>query len=745
MTDDTDRFPYSPDRPIETRDEDLLGRSDFAASIAKAIQNWKGEDSLVIGLFGPWGCGKTSLINMVTDTFNKPDKDRIVHFNPWALSGQEDLVASLFTEMAQKLAIGDNEQRDKLLADLLQFGGCLVFAASSFPLAASAGWVDPSIAATIRTSSGAVGKMIRYLQTLSQRKRDKSVNDTLNTLKARLKEGFKSLNQPILIVIDDIDRLDTKEMSLLFRLIKVNLDFPNLIFLLAFQRDTVERALSRYGSPGEPYFEGKDYLQKIIQVGFDVPRAQRTKLEKVFFNRLDKAIGKDTLNSQLFERERWERVYHRGIKQYTLNLRDVYRYVSSVKFHTGVFTVQNKLEVNVVDLLSVETLRLFEPNVYNSLPLSKDILTGGTENLLEERVEQITSRIKDILSYASNVEAVSALLAELFPRARKALDESFWDSSGAPDWLTKLRIAHPLNYGRYFTFTISEQDITLAEFALTLEKLDDPKKFKSAISNLEERGLLHAFLDRISAQTDAVPQERYQNLLLAFFDLADNLRDKGVRSEIWYDTGFANRMFQLAYDLLKTEPDEGRRMKLLTSAIGETSGLYIPLQIVGHESLRHADLPAHSKALLSELNLGEIKQLCVHKIENLSENGYLAHIDFMRDVLGKWSNWGSAKAAKDWVQSVIDDCEHLKALVVGFLRSSIATGAGPTTTEYFMRLEEIEEYVTIPDIEERLPAAKATDLTDIQKIAIATFEKAVKMRSEKPNRYREWSKIGHEW
>ena len=77
-----------PDRPIEGRSRDLLGRAPFAENLAKAILNYAYKDTLVIGLYGAWGSGKTSIINMVIEYAENPSNRRtdqsqvIVRFNP---------------------------------------------------------------------------------------------------------------------------------------------------------------------------------------------------------------------------------------------------------------------------------------------------------------------------------------------------------------------------------------------------------------------------------------------------------------------------------------------------------------------------------------------------------------------------------------------------------------------------------------------------------------------------------------
>jgi predicted KAP-like P-loop ATPase len=57
----------SADKPIETRQEDVLDRRGFSEALADAIRGWSGQESLVLALYGAWGNGKSSIKNMVLD------------------------------------------------------------------------------------------------------------------------------------------------------------------------------------------------------------------------------------------------------------------------------------------------------------------------------------------------------------------------------------------------------------------------------------------------------------------------------------------------------------------------------------------------------------------------------------------------------------------------------------------------------------------------------------------------------
>ena len=94
----------SPDLPIRNVSEDKLNRGSFASSLASAIMEYSSSSSFTIGLYGEWGSGKTSLINMVLDDIEKrTDKTIILRFNPWLCSETNQLISQFFKQLASAL------------------------------------------------------------------------------------------------------------------------------------------------------------------------------------------------------------------------------------------------------------------------------------------------------------------------------------------------------------------------------------------------------------------------------------------------------------------------------------------------------------------------------------------------------------------------------------------------------------------------------------------------------------------
>ena len=86
---------FHSDQPIKNLTEDLFGRNFFAEAVANAILSYQREDSVSIGLFGEWGSGKTSIINMMVEkirSISPPNEPIIIKFNTWNFSDQNQLI-----------------------------------------------------------------------------------------------------------------------------------------------------------------------------------------------------------------------------------------------------------------------------------------------------------------------------------------------------------------------------------------------------------------------------------------------------------------------------------------------------------------------------------------------------------------------------------------------------------------------------------------------------------------------------
>src|SRR5262249_35921668 len=127
---------------------------------------------------------------------------------------------------------------------------------------------------------------------------------------------LKNQNRPILVFIDDIDRLTAEEIRQLFRVVKAIADFPNIIYILLFDKSVVIESLKQFQT-----ISGEDYLEKIVQVPFELPLPDKTSLRGLLIENLNIILA--DLPSESFDTNHWNNVYLEGIDHFIVTPRDI--------------------------------------------------------------------------------------------------------------------------------------------------------------------------------------------------------------------------------------------------------------------------------------------------------------------------------------------------------------------------------------------------------------------------------------
>lgn len=278
-----EKLKIFPDKALGSIDQDKFNRTGFVKVLVRAIRESSSQDgSTVLALLGPWGCGKTSIKNLAVKELEKgPTDPRVMEFCPWQVSGTGKITTLFFEALIGQIS-KENEVPDanskrknlRLYASLLSKGSkfidVITNALSSVPHTGDANAVIEVAVGHALSGSTKIGSEI--LADLG-----KELPTDLIQLKRQISESLANLTRPILVVIDDIDRLPSEEIFEVIQIINVNADFPNLVYLLLFDRTAVERSIER---PFE--HRGRDFLEKIIQGSFHVPALSLDEIRQEF-------------------------------------------------------------------------------------------------------------------------------------------------------------------------------------------------------------------------------------------------------------------------------------------------------------------------------------------------------------------------------------------------------------------------------------------------------------------------------
>jgi KAP family P-loop domain len=365
------------------------------------------------------------------------------------VSGAEQLVEAFFTELSAQLKLKPG--RLGIIAGEIEAYGELLSPLSILPFLGS--WID-----RVRGAGTALRKF--------QERRRESVTARRASLASRLRE----LEDPILVVIDDTDRLRTDEIRDIFKLVRLTASFPNIVYLLAFDRSRVEDALTESG------IDGRSYLEKIVQVAVDVPTIPPEALLRHIGQSLDEVPG-DLGEPVSFDKERWPDVLMEIIRPLIRNMRDVRRYAALVK---GTARTLHK-QIELVDLLALEAVRVFLPDVFIALGKAQEGLTKIPNSFGGRDVEpHLKQSVDDMVAVAKEYGDVArALVSRVFPAAQRYIDNMHYGPEWPRTWLKARRVAHIDLLRLYLERTASEglSAFTDAERAYALladeEQLDE--------------------------------------------------------------------------------------------------------------------------------------------------------------------------------------------------------------------------------------------------------------------------------
>lgn len=369
---------YLHDRPA---DRDTLGRLPFAKSLALSLPLPKDSPGLVVGIEGSWGSGKSTLIHLINEelSLHAPGPAPvIVIFNPWMTSATGALVESLLTQIA--IAIGADasagEKAVKAGETLLAYIGIFnkLKYLKYFPGTA---WVG-NIAEATDALFDATKKVHEFGE--QSLKDIKKLLPTLDLAKQKqaIASALKELDRPIVIIVDDIDRLLPAEIQAMMQAIKAVADFPRTTYLLAYDRAIVATALASSEAAGVAY------LAKIVQLAYPIPPLFKRQRSVMLNQKIHAFLSSREIVLHPFEDALLDDAIS-ALAQLLPQPRDIVRMINrlvlSVPATRGI--------VNTVDVIVFEALSLRYPALRDTIQQHSEDFVGRFRDDEQSHVEGV--------------------------------------------------------------------------------------------------------------------------------------------------------------------------------------------------------------------------------------------------------------------------------------------------------------------------------------------------------------------
>ena len=506
MNEEGNSTPLPGDNPILEHGDDVFKRACDADAFARQVLALDASAGATVGVFGPWGSGKTSFVNLARGTFKQADVP-VLDFNPWMFSGAEQLVERFFAELSVELKLRNLGEVGKALEN---YGGAL---------------------------SGKLGAIAK-IAGICVRRREGGTSGRRNKVASTLRKRDK----PIIVVLDDVDRLSAPEIREVFKLVRLTASFPNLIYIVGCDRLRVEQALDEKGQG----LSGRDYLEKIVQWSFNLPEVPSHLLTQQLFEAIENALA-GIENPGPSDEEVWADVCGEIVRPLFRNMRDVRRYSIAIRATVGGLEGQ----VARADVLALEAVRVFLPDVFRLLPGAIDGLTvmsqavekrldrmmlqepddplSGFNKWLKGQVDGLiagTEIGQEVEAARTAKEVVEAMVEHLFPVGARRRQMSDGDSDpyandDAAVHLKERRVANEHVFRLYLERVVSPDLLAFHDAERALARMTDRDGLNQFIRSFEPR--------------------RWQDVVSNLCDLADRFRPDHVEpgvvvlSNLWPD------------------------------------------------------------------------------------------------------------------------------------------------------------------------------------------------------------------
>lgn len=497
------------DIPLSDAGQDEFQRAAFAERLAQTLLAPTHTASIVVGLYGKWGEGKSTVLNFIKQhLLALPDQALVVSFNPWLFPDETQLLHNFFAQLAQEIEGPAPEEEapptEPNLIERVENWFTKKIKQTDKPLHTRQETLTKLVtdyAGGISYAGLSLSKVISALL---------PAPPNLEQLRQRIEEKITASGKQIVVMVDDMDRLEKAQIQAMFRLVKLTANFRHTSYLLAFDDVMVARAIGELFAAGadatsaDALSAGQNFLEKIVQVPLRLPRARQQDLWDYCRARTQEALG-DTqteLDSEQAHRtgqavhtQRFDDLLRRGVLPRLTTPRLAIRYANAIRFSLPLL----RGEVNTVDLLLVEALHIFYPELHQYIAARQADFVGTAETSLRFRPGGASAEpdsaallytLPEKFNYAGeSAMGARALLTALFPRLTAGSASWTGEQTRATEAeLNRLQaVAAPAYFSRYFSYSIARGDVSDQEFSAfvqspALEQLTYFRDFSQRLS-----------------------------------------------------------------------------------------------------------------------------------------------------------------------------------------------------------------------------------------------------------------------
>jgi hypothetical protein len=254
----------------DSAEEDALDFKSYSENLANIIREAKPK--FAVGIFGKWGTGKTTLMNMIKTELEK-DKDKIltVWFDAWRYEKEKYLVVIPFLRLIRIALDKDSDKKKKpkwmKVKKSLQKTSTAFIESTDFsfatPGAASITISLKRFWASLKSKGSTFinGEHVQFHE---------HATDYLKHALDDLRKDKETEDSRIVVFVDDLDRCTPQNALEVIESIKTFFDIEGIVYVIGMDSESIDHIVEQKYQKG-PNVDGLSYLQKIVQLPFQIP------------------------------------------------------------------------------------------------------------------------------------------------------------------------------------------------------------------------------------------------------------------------------------------------------------------------------------------------------------------------------------------------------------------------------------------------------------------------------------------
>tara|TARA_R110002020_G_scaffold94234_3_gene226945 strand:+ start:1914 stop:3857 length:1944 start_codon:yes stop_codon:yes gene_type:complete len=433
------------DLPKSKIEQDKLNRVNEVDNFIQLLNSLPKNEkrSHVIGLVGSWGYGKTSFLSMFKEKLD--GNSVVVEFNPWITSSTSNLIEDFFVLLDDK--VSEHIQTNK---SIYKYGRAL-------------------------SNLNQESNLIIELRSLILP--EKPLNERIKNISSLVTK----LDRKVFCIVDDLDRLDSDEVFEVLRIVRNTANFPNFIFVMAYDKDYLIHSLKN-----RDIYNAEKYLDKIVQVEIALPWISKFKLigelMSLIKSKIEVAFAgdpnlQDSLSNQvrklIFENESEKNskyIFDRSIiSELFLNLRDVIKFSNSFVY----FLKNHHQNIYVPDLFFLELIKFIDISILSRLAANDFMFVNNKDGLNYFEIYDEGMDSDDGLSLFAPSTTISEILKDHVYKFRliTLINKSF-SLPDETDYNSEYSVCYVDNFEYYFSFYLNDNQVSF-DFINRLIKEDE--------------------------------------------------------------------------------------------------------------------------------------------------------------------------------------------------------------------------------------------------------------------------------